>query len=505
MCGLIGVVAARGEGLAFTREHLEHARDRMAFRGPDGAGLWEGDGAMLAHRRLAVVDLSPGAAQPMTDGRFVLVYNGELYNDAELRRELARDGTAFATRSDTETILRALALWGPAGLSRLRGMYALALWDTRERTLLLARDPLGIKPLYYRVIDGHVAFGSQAAVLAGIADAPARPDMGVVSSYLTTIRTTLGDRTLFEGVRTLRAGQCLCFDLSRGRPVSLRVSTSTLSPRWSVPGPASAVRDVVIESVRRHLRSDVPLCCLLSGGLDSAIVASIARREAGALHTYCAGAPDAPAEFGGSEDFRYARLVADRIGSQHTDEFVTRELFQARWPEMVASLGQPLSTPNEVAINEVSRRLRADGHKVALSGEGADELFGGYEAPMRAAMEFEAARSTSDAAAWFSLAGRFQLDSNAWVGVAEKESLFLPGAWAGLERDAALTAFYEAEFAHAADGAGDPPAAHLRFHRRVNLAGLLARLDTATMLGEVEGRTPLADAEVAGLAESLPM
>jgi asparagine synthase (glutamine-hydrolysing) len=479
----------------------------MAFRGPDGAGLWEGEGAILAHRRLAVVDLSPEAAQPMTDGRFVVVYNGELYNDAELRRDLARDGPAFTTRSDTETVLRALAAWGPEGLRRLRGMYALALWDTRERTLVLARDPLGIKPLYYRLIDGHVVFASQASVLASLGGVPARPDMAVVSAYLTTIRTTLGERTLFEGVRTLRAGQALRFDLGGETPGSPRAWNSILSPQSLGPSPASTVRDAVTDSVRRHLRSDVPLCCLLSGGLDSAIVASIARREAGHLHTYCAGAPDAPAEFGGSEDFAFARLVADRIGSEHTEIPVTRELFAQRWPEMVAALGQPLSTPNEVAIHEVSRRLRADGHKVALSGEGADELFGGYEAPMRAAMEFEASRAPSarDAATWFSLAGRFQLDSNAWIGVAEKASLFLPDAWSGLERDAALTEFYEAEFALAAHGVPEPLAAHLRFHRRVNLAGLLARLDTATMLEGVEGRTPLADAEVAGLAESLPM
>ncbi|MCC6659429.1 MAG: asparagine synthase (glutamine-hydrolyzing) [Phycisphaerales bacterium] len=504
MCGLIGVVAARGVRPGFTREDVERARDRMAPRGPDGAGLWQNDTAIIGHRRLVIVDPSPAAAQPMVsaDGRFVLAYNGEIYNDADLRADLSREGQRFTTRSDTETVLRALTAWGPPGLARLRGMYALALLDTRGPSLLLARDALGIKPLYYRLAVGQLAFASQASVLASMPGPAPRPDLVTVSAYLTTIRTTLGDRTLYEGIRTLRPGESLLWDCSHAAPRRQRLSIGFNQPRPEAGAAADAVRASVIDSVRCHLRSDVPLCCLLSGGLDSAIVASIARREAGSLRTYCAGAPDAPPEFGGAEDFAHARLVAGHIGADHTEVPVTRDLFAARWPEMIAALGQPLSTPNEVAINEVSRCLRSQGFKVALSGEGADELFGGYEAPMLAAADFESRRGTD---AGPGERGRFQLTSNAWMTPEEKAERLHPKAWTGLEHDATLSEFYESEFAEASHGCPEPLSAHLRFHRRVNLAGLLARLDTAAMLQGVEGRTPLADARVAALAESLPM
>jgi asparagine synthase (glutamine-hydrolysing) len=478
----------------------------MSHRGPDGAGLWVGDAVTLGHRRLIVIDPTPAGNQPMRtpDGRFVIVYNGELYNDTELRHELARAGVAFRSRSDTETLLHALAAWGPPGLARLRGMFALALWDARERTLLLARDPLGIKPLYYHADDDQVAFASEIPALLTLPGIRARPDLVTVSAYLTTIRTTLGERTLYDGVSTLRPGQAILFRLD---PDALRrqdVTPAPPPPTYPPPTDEEATdlaRAVVEDSVRRHLRSDVPLCCLLSGGLDSSIIAVAARQAAGELFTYCAGAPESAD--GGSEDFRFARLVADAIGAIHTEAPVTRQLFARRWEEMVAALGVPLGTPNEVAINEVARRMRSDGRIVTLSGEGADELFGGYDAPLAAAAAFEtAAEGRADNAA----RGRFQLRSNAWIPPDDKPALLNDRAWASLEHDDTLKRLYEAEFdALARPGENDPMQNHLRFHRRINLAGLLQRLDTATMLAGVEGRTPFADSRITDFAESLPM
>jgi asparagine synthase (glutamine-hydrolysing) len=269
-------------------------------------------------------------------------------------------------------------------------------------------------------------------------------------------------------------------------------------------GDATAlVRQEVADSVRRHLRSDVPISCLLSGGLDSSIVASVAMRELGSLHTYCSGATEQGAE---SDDFVVARLVAERLGTVHVEAPVTRALFARRWLEMVDATGLPLSTPNEVAINEVARRLRADGKIVTLSGEGADELFAGYEGPMRDAAAYEGLLPSARPE-WTRAAGMhpglFQLHANAWVPLESKAALLEERVWRGLEGDAALSEFYRVEFDDAQEG--EALQRHLRFHRRINLAGLLQRLDTATMLAGVEGRTPFADARVCALAESLPM
>ncbi len=515
MCGIFGVVAARDRTPSISIEQAERLRDSLAHRGPDGAGAWRREGAILTHRRLAVIDPTPAGAQPFVseDGRFVLVYNGELYNDADLRRELTTMGVAFKTRSDTETLLRSIEMWGLDALSRIRGMFAFALWDTRDRLLTLVRDPLGVKPLYFTTTEREIAFASEPTTLALMPGFTPRPNMAMVSAYLTTIRTVLGNDTLFEDILALAPGQLAQCDLSTNAP-SVRLATWWNGPRT---GPeldesdaASRALEAMEDSVRAHLRADVPTCCLLSGGLDSTITTMLAARDHAALQTYCAGArtdqSEAAAQFAG-DDLSFAQDAADFLGTKHSEAIVTRELFAERWPWMIDQVGVPLSTPNEVAIHAVAARLREDGCVVTLSGEGADELFAGYEHPMRSASEFVARRQRGEV---HTGGGRFELESNAWTPPAMKELLFTPGAWHAAGRDEPLHAMYEAEFRRAAlESTGDENAssldAHLRFHRRVNLTGLLQRLDTSSMLASVEGRTPFADAAVAELAESLPM
>lgn len=475
------------------------ARDVLTRRGPDSAGLHGVGNFVFGHRRLAVIDVSAAGNQPWVHECGVLVYNGELYNDADLRRELTAIGWAFRTTCDTETVLAALVTWGADALARLRGMFALAFYDVGSRSTLLARDALGIKPLYWSEFTregvGHVAFASEIPALLALPGVACGPDLVTASAYLTTIRTTLGERTMYHGIRAMRPGQMVRID-AQGR-------TSTKD--WSAPvfyeGSASPadLREAVVESVRVHLRADVPTCALLSGGLDSSILCTLAARELPELHTYCSGARDAR----GNDDFAFAAEVAGAIGSRHTEAPVTREMFRERWGEMVGALGVPLSTPNEVAISEVAKTLRADGRVVTLSGEGADELFGGYEHPLRQALAFEHARAAGTDARH---PGVFQLDDAAWVPSHAKPAVLNEDVWRSVEQDAALVAEYEVAFeACRREGDADVLDAHLRFQRRINLAGLLGRLDTATMLHGVEGRTPFADVRLAAIAESLPM
>lgn len=513
MCGILGLATIASRAPSVGLPTAERMRDTMAHRGPDGRGLWRDGSIILAHRRLAVVDTSPAGHQPMVaeDGRSAIVYNGELYNDAELREQLAAAGVRLTGTSDTQTVLHALRLRGRDALPRLRGMYALAFADTRERTVLLARDPLGIKPLYYTVIETgggqELVFASEPQAILAHPGITARPDPVGISGYLTTIRTVLGSRTLFDGIRTLRPGESILFDLS-GDSIRQDARETPLPSIEAPADPTAAVRAALHDSARRHLRADVPVCCLLSGGLDSSILAALASREAGTLHTYCSGAPSAGGEAG---DFASARVVAAHLSTDHAEAPVTRTLFAQRWPEMVAAMGIPLSTPNEVAINEVARALRARGHVVALGGEGADELFAGYEAPMLDAARFEGLLPPTAASALPSSLhpGHFQLLSSAWVPPEHKPAILNPDLWRALEGDEALIGFYTSEFDTLSPPHAQTPldrlGRHLRFHRRINLAGLLSRLDTATMLASVEGRTPFADSAVAALAESLPM
>jgi asparagine synthase (glutamine-hydrolysing) len=512
MCGILGMATTRHERLSISDREVCRLRDLMEHRGPDGAGLWRSGHVALGHRRLAVVGPGESGSQPMltADGRYVLVYNGELYNEPELRSRLVREGRRLVTECDTETLLHWLATRGEDGLRDLRGMYALALLDTIEQRLTLARDPLGIKPLYWWKgrYDGAelLAFASEPGPILDHPAVTPRPDMTGVSAYLTTIRTTLGDRTLFKGVRALPPGRVMTFGLGgmelRSQMFDLAVPAAEVSGNREerIAEAAARLRD----SVAAHLRADVPTCCLLSGGLDSAIVASAAAGLRPGLPTYCAGSPSGGTIDGvaQSEDFRFAREVAAALGTRHAEAHIDELLFLSRWRDMVERLGTPLSTPNEVAINEVARRLRTDGNVVALSGEGADELFGGYDQPLRLAAGHVGAGDADP--------GLFQLGVGAWCPVESKAGLLTAEAWDALEGDAWLRGWYADEFARTAragpaGGADDRLADHLRFQRRVNLAGLLQRLDSALMLESVEGRTPFADVAIAAFAESLPM
>jgi asparagine synthase (glutamine-hydrolysing) len=509
MCGILGIARSSGTPVTLTDAQVLAIRDSMTHRGPDDAGLERLGNVVLAHRRLSVIDPSPAGHQPMRtitpSGDLLgwLIYNGEIYNDADLRSDLAREGVAFTTMCDTETLGRACATWGPSvAAARVRGMFAFAWLDSRTHTLTLARDPIGIKPLFFALIGPadapELIFASEIGAILAHPGISARPDPVTVSAYLTTIRTTLGPRTLYRGIQILRPGELLTFDL---RSASLAYTRAAIPAHtWSdgdSSDPAATAR-IVRESVRIHLRSDVPTCALLSGGLDSSIVCAVAREHVNVLRTYCSGAPESSGP-GASEDFAFARLVALRLGVAHTEVPVTRDVFRARWPEMIARSRVPLGTPNEVAINQVARSLRADGQVVALSGEGADELFGGYDTPLSMAA-FHVERANPDP-------GLFQLNSAAWVPLASKPGLMNPGWLVAAEHDEELKARYREDFQSLASEAGDaePLEVHLRFHQRINLVGLLQRLDSATMLESVEGRTPLADVVVRAHAWSLPM
>ncbi|MFO0832101.1 MAG: asparagine synthase (glutamine-hydrolyzing) [Phycisphaerales bacterium] len=519
MCGLIGVVTSPGRQVSATAAVLSAACDMLAHRGPDGAGVWRDGNAALAHRRLAVLDLSDAGAQPMVlsaangDTRLALAYNGELYNDAELRAalnpRLAEQGLRFTSSCDTETLGRALLAWGEDTPHRIRGMYAFAAFDPRNQTLTLARDPLGIKPLYWArwsTGDQHeVAFASEVSALVQFMSAttgsPVSPDLVTVSAYLTTIRTTLGDRTLFKDVRAVEPGQWISFNLREpGLP-------SRTSNWWDRPGPAirppadpaagaAMVRECLRDSVHRHLRSDVPVCALLSGGLDSSITTALARREKPDLLTFAAGAAPAP---GGTDDISAARECASFFDTNHHEALVDEPMFHERWRWMVDRLGIPLSTANEVAINQVARTLRADGCVVTLSGEGADELFAGYDQALDAAADYIAGGGSNP--------GAYELEHVGWAPLSAKPQLLRPEAWRGLEQDQALVAYYSEQFDKLREECDDPDplAPSLRWQRKINLVGLLQRLDTAMMLEGVEGRTPFADVEVVRTADALPL
>jgi asparagine synthase (glutamine-hydrolysing) len=493
----------------------------LAHRGPDGEGVLDLGHAILAHRRLAVIDPSPSGAQPMRTepgAGGAITYNGELYNDAQLRQELDRVCPApWRTTCDTETVARAFAVWGARAAESLRGMFALGYVSAGGGTLLLARDGFGMKPLYLarcRGVGGdvyHLVFASELPALLALREAidssQPRPDVIGVSAYLTTIRTTLGSRTMFEGVECVQPGEVLEVDLSHAQLRTKRYQHDPAEQGKSryVAGReiGRLTRETIEASVVAHLRSDVPICVLLSGGLDSSIVASIARRHVPNLKTFCAGVRDPQHPELTSPDLEVAARWAAQLGSEHREAVVDERMFVQHWTMLVDRVGYPLSTPNEAAIFEVARVLRECGCVVTLSGEGADELFGGYDLALDAASQFEAQRALRGTA---SSPGTFALAGASWIALAQKAGVLTPEAWRAAEHDASLIAWAEETFAKVSRNDDDDPLrAHLRWQQQTNLVGLLQRLDTATMHAGVEGRTPFADLDVLRLSESLPM
>jgi asparagine synthase (glutamine-hydrolysing) len=375
MCGIAGVVRHGGEVGADPAPALDAA---LAHRGPDGSGVWRspaGD-ALFVHRRLAIIDPGPSGAQPMStpDGRHILVFNGEIYNYRELRQSLEARGETFTTGSDTEVLLRLLACDGAGALAGVRGMFALGWWDTASRSLVLARDRFGIKPLYFARRGGAVAFASevQALVSSGLVDRAVDPP-GVLG-YLAwgTVPPTL---TCVAGVESLSPGTWARWSADGSRVQSTFADLAAVYARESSGATESELRAragaAVQDSVAAHLVADVPVGIFLSGGIDSsAILSAAVTTGVAGINTYTVRFDDH------SSEHEYARLVASSFGATHHELVLDASHIVSDLPRIISRLDQP--TLDAVNAFYVSAAVASTGIKAVLSGTGGDELFGGY-------------------------------------------------------------------------------------------------------------------------------
>ncbi|MFM7052034.1 MAG: asparagine synthase (glutamine-hydrolyzing) [Planctomycetota bacterium] len=499
MCGFTGAATTTTRRLAQDRDEFTRASRLLANRGPDGEGVLHEGHIALGHARLALLD-PEGGAQPfhlVAPGlpRVALAWNGEIYNHLELRAELERAGAVFRTRSDTETLAWMLARHGTRAIARLRGMFALAAWFPDESRLVLARDPFGMIPLFHATVahagGEELVFASEPAPILSHPAMRIEPDWDSVRCYLEMPRRTYGDRTLYRGLHALRPGEIRTYDLSGERVAcGVRMERPAAEDAAALPlhDAAWAVRDAVIGSIERHMVADAPVCALLSGGIDSTVVASVARVRCARLVTFAAGADDDARRPG--TDLFTARRVAELLRSEHHEVRLDGAQFESRWDELLAHGAAPLATPNEIAISLLADAIR--GHaKGALSGEGADELFGGYGPPLEATLgwiDADVDHSPDAAAAFYRTAF-------GWTPRAVVPELLAADGGAG---DDPLGTLLAGEYARAGDAATLD--AHLRVQQQVNLVNLLERLNIALMHGSIEGRVPFCDRAVARAA-----
>ena len=375
MCGIAGFVTttpSENPGV------LERMTDSIRHRGPDDFGFFHDPCVWLGHRRLSIVDLAAGH-QPMTneDESVWIVFNGEIFNHAGVRPALEKAGHRYATRSDTETIVHAWEQYGSDCVSHLRGMFAFALWDRNTRTLFIARDRLGKKPLYY-FWDGRLfVFASEIKALLEHPAISPRFEESLLPEYLA-FGYVSEERTLFTGIRKLMPGHHLTLTLDGRGGADLRIA-----PYWQIPAPAEEdrsddewIRDCrrrLEETVRLRLMSDVPLGMFLSGGLDSSAIAAIMTRMVdGPVKTFSVGYSESA-----WSELDYARQVARTIGTDHHEVVVSMDDFFNALPRLVWHEDEPITWPSSVSLYYVSR-LASEQVKVVLTGEGSDEMFGGY-------------------------------------------------------------------------------------------------------------------------------
>jgi asparagine synthase (glutamine-hydrolysing) len=376
MCGIYGILALDGR-----RRHdpgvLARMGDAIVHRGPDDSGAFHDDELLLGMRRLSIIDVA-GGHQPIAseDGQVVAVCNGEIYNFRELRRQLESAGHRFATNSDSEVAVHAYEEYGDAFLGKLDGMFGLALWDRRRRRLVVARDAIGIKPIYYRLDAREFMFASEAKALLAVPGVQARLDPGALAQYLS-VGYVCAPNAMFEGMRKLEPGTALIAENGTVRKHRYYRLPATIDHARSEQQWIDAVRGEVERSVRDQMVSDVPIGAFLSGGIDSsAVVAFMSRHSSQPVKTYSIG-------FEGSagaqlyNELPYARQVAHQFGTDHREIVVQPEV-ASLLPDLIWHMDEPISDAAFITTYLVSKFARQD-VTVILSGVGGDELFGGYK------------------------------------------------------------------------------------------------------------------------------
>jgi asparagine synthase (glutamine-hydrolysing) len=384
MCGIAGILSAAGasplQGADSLQAPLERMLEHISHRGPDDSGLrvvrQQAVAVGLGHTRLAIIDLSPSGHQPMHDPRTGnwITFNGEIYNYREVRKQLDADTDSWRSESDTEVILRAYERWGKDCLQRLRGMFAFALWDNERQELFIARDRLGIKPLYYYQAPGLFLFGSEVRSVLASDLVPRKLDTVALWEYLG-YQSVPAPRTLVAGVKALRPGCWLSVDktaqVSEGCYWDLLANASREAQTASASESRRRVRELLEEAVALHLVSDVPVGAFLSGGIDSSAIVALVREAGRQPRTFSVVFDETK-----FDENVYARQIADRFQTDHREVHLTENSLLEQLPQALTEMDQP--TGDGMNTYVVARAVRASGIKVALSGLGGDEFFAGY-------------------------------------------------------------------------------------------------------------------------------
>lgn len=497
MCGIAGVF--RFDGQPVSKPNLKQMSDAIAHRGPDGEGHYADGPIGFAHRRLAIIDLSPGGRQPMSnaDGSVVLIYNGELFNFQELRVRLQALGHAFVSQSDTEVILRAYEAWGTDCVLHFNGQFAFAIWDQARKCLFLARDRFGVKPLYYYKDAEKLVFASEIKAILAYPGVPRAVDTGALNEYFT-FQNIFTDKTLFKGIHLLPAGCTLLVDqddFRQSRYWDYRFGDELTS--ISEDEAAEELFRLFKQAVVRQLISDVPVAAYLSGGMDSGSITAIARQNLGRIMTFTCGFDLSSAsglELGFDERAR-AEVMANLFKTEHYEVVLHAGDMEHVMPKLIWHQEDP--RVGQCYPNYYIARLASKFVKVVLSGSGGDELFGGY--PWRYYRGMDSAGKDDFYRNYYAFWQRLTPDE-------DKSRLFQPDVFRDMNGHSTFDVFR---------GVMEPAAlnyetnedlfnASLYFEIKTFLHGLLVVEDKVSMAHSLEARVPFLDNDLVDFAMRLP-
>src|SRR5215468_5558885 len=515
MCGIAGLLSLGGKPVS--QEEVESMCDAMVHRGPNDAGYYAGTEAVIGMRRLSIIDIDGGHQPVHNEDRTVwVVFNGDIYNFKTLRTSLERAGHRFYTETDTEVIVHLYEQYGASCVDRMRGMFAFAVWDDRRKTLLLARDRLGIKPLFYTIVDGRLAFGSELKVVLQLPEVEQRLNWGSVNHFFSGM-TTPSDESIIEGVHKLKPGHLMTASARRGIRVRQYWDVE-FDPDYTKTEEnfVERLRDLLEESVRLRLIADVPLGAFLSGGIDSsAVVATMSRISSGPVKTFSIGFPDRD-----YNELDYARKVARQFGTDHHEVIVDPNVLSII-EDLPWFLDEPFGDSSAIPTYMVSK-LAAENVTVVLSGDGGDELFAGYDRYLKERKERRLAkipspiRKVAGFAGWLmpeGLKGRNFLrhlalngaeryfDANTLFREREKALLFEPDLYKAIHDEDSrriCRGFLENGHMHWLSS--------LQYLDTKNYLSndILTKVDRMSMAHSIEARVPLLDHKLVEFAATIP-
>lgn len=518
MCGIAGIYNSK---LSIEKLNIiaKQMVDDLQHRGPDGYGIKilndHNKLTLLTHTRLSIIDLRDVASQPMSygDKHYWITFNGEIYNFKEIRQELETLGHKFISQSDTEVILAAYQQWGLEGFNKFLGMWAIGIWDKIHDQFILSKDRLGKKPLYYSIENETLFFASEPkAIITHLQNKPVL-NKKAVSDYFS-YRYVLDNETFFNSIKSVPAGHHLVFKNKNLKSIKY----------WNLPvfknkidiGESAAKEKLIniLESaVDLRMISDVPLGAFLSGGLDSSIiVALMAKKSSQPIKTYTIGFEEK-----GFNEFEYAQAVAKHCGTQHQEIVLSVDSYLDYLLPMIKIKDAPLAVPNEIALHQLSKILKKD-ISVVISGEGADELFGGYGRIFRSAFDYQRVLQYKNQKIPHDLEQNllqkyknldFDSELNHFLGqysymhYSQKMDLFNSKFFSSLGNDPHRQSFFANYWSRLEDL--ELPEKFMWIFQKVHLEGLLGRLDSSTMSASVEGRSPFVDHRLIEAISALPM